>query len=180
VIQTQTPINPGNSGGPLLADDGKIVGINSFQATAAQGLHFAVSAKDINYFLKNQASGGEPLNLNPCNEAKTIFEGRNQQNSAFIRQISLQCDGTADVTFVAPDDQHQPFFALVDLKRRGKPEGVVFDLRRSATRWDTSVWDSQLNDTFALKGMHPDGKLMPSSFVPRCGQQRPLPNLKCG
>ena len=31
VIQTQTPINPGNSGGPLLSDDGKIVGVNSFR-----------------------------------------------------------------------------------------------------------------------------------------------------
>jgi S1-C subfamily serine protease len=30
VIQTQTPRNPGNSGGPLLSDDGKIVGVNSF------------------------------------------------------------------------------------------------------------------------------------------------------
>jgi S1-C subfamily serine protease len=31
VIQTQTPINPGNSGGPLLSDEGKIVGVNSFR-----------------------------------------------------------------------------------------------------------------------------------------------------
>ena len=34
VIQTQTPINPGNSGGPLLSDDGKIVGVNTFYQTA--------------------------------------------------------------------------------------------------------------------------------------------------
>jgi hypothetical protein len=180
VIQTQTPINPGNSGGPLLTEDGKIVGINSFAATGAQGLNFAVAAKDISYFLKNQASGGEPLNLNPCNEAKTIFEGRNQQNTAFIRQISLQCDGTTDITLLEPDDQRQPFLALVDLKRRGKPEGIVFDLQRSGKRWDTSFWDSQLDETFPLKGMHPDGKLMPTSFIPRCGQRKPLPNLKCG
>ena len=37
VIQTQTPINPGNSGGPLLSDDGKIVGVNSFIEKDAQG-----------------------------------------------------------------------------------------------------------------------------------------------
>jgi S1-C subfamily serine protease len=41
VIQTQTPINPGNSGGPLLSADGKIVGVNSFKATEAEGLNFA-------------------------------------------------------------------------------------------------------------------------------------------
>lgn len=40
VIQTQTPINPGNSGGPLLTDDGKIVGVNSFRTRDAEGLNF--------------------------------------------------------------------------------------------------------------------------------------------
>jgi S1-C subfamily serine protease len=178
VIQTQTPINPGNSGGPLLTEDGKIVGINSFAATGAQGLNFAVAAKDITYFLKNQADGMAALKT--CTEPKIIFEGRNQNNTAFVRQVSTQCDDTADVTFVAPDDRSDPFLALVDLKRRGKPEGIVFDLQRSGKRWDTSFWDSQLDDTFPLKGVHPDGKLMPTSFIPRCGQGKPLPNLKCG
>jgi len=178
VIQTQTPINPGNSGGPLLSDDGRIVGINSFRATEGEGLNFAVAAKDIAYFLNNQTDGMESLKT--CSEPKTIFEGRNQNNTAFIRRVSTQCDDTTDITFVAPDDKSQPFLALVDLKRRGKPEGIVFDLRRSGSRWDTSVWDSQLDDTFALKGIHPDGKLMPSSFVPRCGTRKPLPDLKCG
>jgi hypothetical protein len=178
VIQTQTPINPGNSGGPLLTEDGKIVGINSFAATGAQGLNFAVAAKDITYFLKNQADGMAALKT--CTEPKIIFEGRNQNNTAFIRQVSTQCDDTADITFVAPDDRSDAFLALVDLKRRGKPEGIVFDLQRSGKRWDTSFWDSQLDDTFPLKGMHPDGKLMPTSFIQRCGQRKPLPNLKCG
>ena len=41
-------------------------------------------------------------------------------------------------------------------------------------------WDSQLDDTFALKGIHPDEKMMPSSFVPRCGMRKPLLDLKCG
>jgi hypothetical protein len=177
VIQTQTPINPGNSGGPLLSDDGKIIGVNSFGDKSAQGLNFAVAAKELIYFLKNQANGLEALNT--CNEAKTIFEGRNQKNTGFIRQISLQCDDTADIILVAPDDKRDPFFALVDLKRRGKAEGIVFDLKRSGSRWDTSFWDSKLDDTFASKGIHPDGKLMPTSFVPRCGNHKPLKDLKC-
>jgi S1-C subfamily serine protease len=178
VIQTQTPINPGNSGGPLLSEDGKIVGVNSFVAKDAEGLNFAVAAKDIDNFLKSPTSSSEALKS--CNEARTVFEGRNQQNTASIRQISLQCDSTADITLVAPDNSREPFLALVDLKRRGKPEGIVFDFQRSGNRWDTSFWDSQLDDTFALKGIHPEAKLMPSSFVPRCGTRKPLLNLKCG
>ena len=97
VIQTQTPINPGNSGGPLLSEDGKIVGVNSFGDKSAQGLNFAVAAKEIIYFLKNQASGLEALNS--CDEAKTIFEGRNQKNTGFIRQISLHCDNIRGYNF---------------------------------------------------------------------------------
>ena len=47
IVQTRTPINPGNSGGPLLADDGKIVGVNLFVTKGAEGLNFAVGAKEI-------------------------------------------------------------------------------------------------------------------------------------
>ena len=176
VIQTQTPLNPGNSGGPLVSDEGKIVGVNSFIFKDAEGLNFAVSAKEIRYLLDNPANG--VATLNPCKQAKTIFEGRNQKNTAFIRAISLQCDDTADVTIVAPDNRQEPFFALIDLKRRGKTEGIVFDLRRS-NKWDTSIWDPQLDETFPLKGIHPDGELMPKSFVSRCGDRKPLKDLKC-
>ena len=75
VIQTQTPINPGNSGGPLLSDEGKIVGVNSFSKNDAEGLNFAVAAKELSYFLRNKANGLEALNT--CDQAKPIFEGRN-------------------------------------------------------------------------------------------------------
>ena len=93
--------------------------------------------------------------------------------------FSLQCDSTTDIIFVAPDDKQKAYYALIDLKRRGKTEGVVFDLKRSGSKWDTSVWDPQGDETFPLKGVHPDGKLMPSSFVPRCGNRKPVKDLKC-
>jgi S1-C subfamily serine protease len=176
VIQTQTPLNPGNSGGPLVSDEGKIVGVNSFIFKDAEGLNFAVAAKEIRYLLDNPGNG--VATLNPCKQAKTIFEGRNQKNTAFIRKISLQCDDTADITMVAPDDKQEPNYALVDMKRRGKTEGIVFDLRRSG-KWDTSIWDPQLDETFPLKGIHPDGELMPKSFMSRCGDRKPLKDLKC-
>ena len=54
VIQTQTPINSWNSGGPLLSDDGKIVGVNTFIKTGAEGLNFAVAAEEIRFFLEKR------------------------------------------------------------------------------------------------------------------------------
>jgi Trypsin-like peptidase domain len=176
VIQTQTPINPGNSGGPLLSDDGKIVGVNSFIRTDAEGLNFAVAAKEISYFLKNKASGLEALN--PCDQAKAIFEGRNPENTAFMRMISIRCDDKADITYVVPDDKAKPIYALVDLKRTGKPYGIVWDMGRTG-KWNNSYWDVNFDDTFAMKGIHLDGKLLPTTYEPRCGQRKPLANFKC-
>ena len=136
-----------------------------------------MAANEIRYLLKNPATGMEALSV--CNQAKTIFEGRNQKNTAVIRQISLQCDEAIDVTLVTPDDQHDALLAYFYWTRRGKLDGVVYDLRRVG-KWDTSVWDPQLDGTFPLKGIHPDGQLVPSSLVPRCGTGKPLPDLKCG
>jgi hypothetical protein len=93
--------------------------------------------------------------------------------------VSLRCDDTADVTFVVPDDKRQPIYAQFDSKRRGKPNGIVLDLRRSG-KWDVSYWENEMPDgTFAWQGVHPDGELIPKSFVPRCGNRRALPEFKC-
>ena len=149
VIQTQTPINPGNSGGPLLSDDGKIVGVNSFILKEVEGLNFAVAAKEIRYFLNNPRTGLEYFES--CKEPIMFYEGRNRDNNVLLRMISLRCDDVADITIVIPDDKRQPVYALVDLKRRGKPEGVIYDLHRSG-KWELSFWDEKLDGTFRPEG----------------------------
>jgi hypothetical protein len=139
-------------------------------------LNFAVAAKDISYFLTSQEKGLEALK---CDDAKILFDGRNKDGTATLRKLSLQCDSTADIILVAPDNKREPYYALVDSKRRGKTEGIVFDHQRSGSKWDSSVWDPDGDETFPLKGLHPDGKLMPSSFAKRCGDRKPLKDLKC-
>ena len=177
VIQTQTPINPGNSGGPLLTEDGKIVGVISFRAPGAEGLNFAVASKEILAFFANPNDGMQAHNK--CTQAKIIFEGRDNDNTAFIRTISLRCDDKADITVVVPDNKREPIFALVYSKRQDKPDGLVLDPKRSG-KWTTSFWDVNLDGTFPLKGLHPDGKLMPTSYVKRCGEgKKPIKDFKC-
>ena len=177
VIQTQTPINPGNSGGPLLTEDGKIVGVNSFGTPGAENLNFAIAANEIRAFLANPKSDMQAHNK--CTQAKIIFEGRNNDNTAFIRTISLRCDDIADIMIVVPDKKREPIFALVYSKRQDQPDGLVLDPKRSG-KWTTSFWDVDFDETFPLKGLHPDGKLMPSTYVQRCPEgQKPVRDFKC-
>lgn len=56
VIQTQSATSKGNSGGPLLGEDYKLIGLNSFSNTQGQNLNFAVSIDDINEFLSKEAN----------------------------------------------------------------------------------------------------------------------------
>jgi S1-C subfamily serine protease len=176
VIQTQTPINPGNSGGPLIEDSGMLVGVNSFVAQDAQGINFAIAAKDVRAFLAAPVAQNVPDN--DC-KPRVLFEGRNKENTAFLRRISLKCDDRADIAIVIPDDKNKPVMALVDITRRDKVEGIVLDERR-AGKWNTSFWDPKLEETFPLKGLHPDGKLLPTSMEPRCRPpSKPLINFRC-
>jgi hypothetical protein len=148
-----------------------------FVAKGAEGINFAIAAKEIRFFLNNADDGMAAVET--CNQPKILFEGRNRDNNAFIRMVSLRCDDTADVTFVWPDNKREPIYAVFDVRRRGKPNGIVFNLWGSG-KWDVSYWESELFDgTFSWRGVHPNGELIPKSFVPRCGARKPLPEFKC-
>ena len=189
VIQTQTPINPGNSGGPLISDEDKLIGVNSFKAQG-EGLNYAVAAKSLREFLAAtssvQVSGGETVAQGPqqggsqatCEKPKLLFEGRSANGKAFMRQFSLRCDDTVDLTIVEPDNKKEPFLALMDTERRGKVDAVILDPRRKYY-WEKSFWDVDFNDTFRLVGLHRKGEFKPYRFEKRCGGAKALPDFRC-
>ena len=159
-----------------MGDDGQLVGVNAFGTSAAQGLNFAISAKDVRAFLTAPAK--QIVSENDCNP-RVLFEGRDKSNTASMRAISLRCDDRTDITIVVPDDKKRPVMALLDIDRRNKVDGIVLDERRSG-KWNTSFWDPKLDDTFPLRGLHPDGALLPTTREPRCrAPSRPLKDFKC-
>ena len=77
IIQTQTPINPGNSGGPLMNDDGKIIGVNSFVDQRGQGLNYAVAVSSVRSFLLAEDKFKRSEKINSASSDEGLFYRHN-------------------------------------------------------------------------------------------------------
>jgi len=168
VIQTQTPINPGNSGGPLLADDGTLIGINSFKA-AGEGLNFAVGLSDIRRFLASTESRhalpATAASASTC-EPKVLYKGTPKGESYTAVGIDFDCDGEVDVEFREPFDKTAPFMAAMDRNHDSKVDVLVFSFSRNWKRWDLSFLDEDFDGTWDLVGYHDTGELVATRYEP--------------
>jgi S1-C subfamily serine protease len=75
MIQTDALINPGNSGGPLVALDGRVVGVNTqslMPEGPGSGLHFAVPADTVRYVYDEICATGEPRIRRATLGARTV------------------------------------------------------------------------------------------------------------
>ena len=146
VIQTQTPINPGNSGGPLLDDNLKVVGINSFKGDG-EGLNFAVSAEDVKTFL---ARGGDRLapeaprkqaSAAPCRKSEALRVEHDDKEGGTYAAMDETCDGKVDYVAFVPDDKRKPVEMLYDDDGDGKVETILFDSDRDGLP-DRGLYDT--------------------------------------
>ncbi|CAN5808603.1 hypothetical protein BH11PSE3_BH11PSE3_13460 [soil metagenome] len=164
VIQTQTPINPGNSGGPLIADSGRMVGINSFKEPG-EGLNFAVNIVEVKRFLADAEKGAfdpKPVAMreDEC-IPKVLFEGRTEKNDAALRTFDFFCSGKDTGEMVFPDDKAKPVHLSLDTNGDGEIDAVIYDRDRDG-KWDISYWDTDFDGKADLVGYHADGAITPS------------------
>jgi S1-C subfamily serine protease len=173
VIQTQTPINPGNSGGPLLTDNGKLAGINSFKSKG-EGLNFAIANDEVRLFInstgdrfaeksssgskKTEAKDGEcPL--------KEIYRGTSKDDTTEIVGYDIDCDGKADFEIRKPYDIRKPIMIYIDENKDGKPDTIIFDNNRDE-KWDYSLRDTNFDGKWDLECVHEDGDVEPTRCLP--------------
>lgn len=173
VIQTQTPINPGNSGGPLVDDNRKLVGVNSFGDAKHSGMNFAVSTDDVKIFLQQEPSSAGVAKKSSVDSKKNcgdnpMSSGRDKNKDdgeySYVAWDS-KCTGKADALTVTPDQKTKPILLLVDTNADGKWDIIIYDLDRNG-KWDKSFHDSNYDGVYDLVGFHPDGKIIASRFEP--------------
>ena len=158
VIQTQTPINPGSSGSPLISEDHKIIGINSFKKQG-EALNFAVSVADIRSFL--DAPDTEQVTpvvmspaVGPC-DAPSRQQDTNGDGKVDRTAIDTNCDGTVDMVTVDEDHDGQPDFALADGDGDGKPDLKMISSTNNG-RFDLWLMDSDGDGTLDMVGYDED------------------------
>jgi S1-C subfamily serine protease len=161
VIQTQTPINPGNSGGPLLNNDGQLIGVNSY-VSEGESLNFSVSVEEVKGLVDSARNPSDGA-VAEC-EVELVFEGRNTENDADLRQYDRDCDSIIDAATILPDDGSEALYAIFDDDQDGTVNGYVFDENRDGM-WNISYWDTTGDGEMDTQGNHPDGELFPSEYV---------------
>jgi hypothetical protein len=171
VIQTQTPINPGNSGGPLLSDEGRLVGVNSFKAEG-EGLNFAVSVDDVRRLLASttdrrlgRASAVRPSSpaQGKC-EPREVRRGRSAEGDADRIVYDLDCTGKPNAILTVPDDPSKSIMLFIEGKG-ADPNVLLIDTDRDG-QWDISLYDIDKDGKPDMIGYHRNGELKPYRLEP--------------
>jgi len=156
VIQTQTPINPGNSGGPLLGDDMKMLGVNTYSRRDAQGVNYAVSVDDVKRFLeepaakpapkaqtKEAAKGAAVPAIRAGCEPRAGRRQRDEADRSWVTPVDTDCDGRADAVLIEWDNRPGRMLAL-DTNGDGRHDVVYVD-EQGRGRWDYSLHDTDFD-----------------------------------
>jgi S1-C subfamily serine protease len=110
LFQTDAAINPGNSGGPLFSSDGRVIGINTAVAGAAEGIGFAIpvdQAKDLLAHLRAGVMTGTPLaflGVEGVSLTPAIADAYGLLASAGVVVFRVVAGSPADAAGLLPDD----------------------------------------------------------------------------
>ena len=158
VIQTQTPTHPGNSGGPLFSDTGKLIGINSFSDTDAQGINFAVAINHV----KDLINGVEflPKSTSP----EFVFLGSADLNENGVIETyayDTNENGKPDHYAIDEDEDDEIDYWLLDENENGIYDGKLFRDQYKGHSILVTLKDLDEDGEFDVQGIdvNADGKI---------------------
>lgn len=136
IVQTQTPISPGSSGGPLLTNEGRLVGINSFGRQDAQNLNFAISSDEILDFISGFKNGKfrEAKSLNNLDNSK------DKKVKKIVKKVDSNKDGKIDTYLVDENGDGKIDMVIKDKNGNGIPESIAIDTDKNG-KIDLIVFD---------------------------------------
>ena len=144
VIQSQTPIMGGNSGGPLLDDNGKVIGVNTYGASGSSSYvagNYAVSVKDLRLFLnKKYTIPKAPPKTSETKQASTYWEG----NVIRVGRSDWNDDGVKD-TFYFIDDDYTGIWEVVLIEITNNDELVVILDYDEDGKWNEKIINTNSN-----------------------------------
>ncbi|HEY8615198.1 serine protease [Phenylobacterium sp.] len=158
VIQTQTPINPGNSGGPLIDDNLKVVGINSFKGEG-EGMNYAVSAEDVKSFLartQDRVSQTRQAAAETC-KAQAVEEEPYDKPKGTRFLMDTDCDGEGDSVLIVPKSKRDPIVVITDEDGNGDLDTMYFDDNQDGD-FETALYDTDGNGKPDLRGDFRNGE----------------------
>lgn len=157
IIQAQIPISPGNSGGPLLDENLKIVGVNSFVPIDPiyRGMSYAVAATEVNDFVSREGDRFLPGNLESLvrpNPRKLEHADRDNNGFSEVVYLDNTATGRFDTILVDEDENGIVDFVIIDRNENGLPDGVR--RREDCDGESAFVWyfDNDENGTDDIRG----------------------------
>jgi len=90
MMQITAPISPGSSGGPVLAQNGKVIGIATATVTAAQNLNFAVPVTKLKTLLESPASNQTVSSRNLAPVQKSAFKWPQVERKVMVECKSIR------------------------------------------------------------------------------------------
>ena len=131
VVQTDASLNPGNSGGPLVASDGRVVGVNTATILHAQGLCFAIGINTAKFVASRLLRDGRIKRSYIGVVAQTVPVHRR-----LVRFYDLPKDSGVVVLSVEPNSPAEKAGLRegdVIVALEGQPVAGVYDLHRVLT-----------------------------------------------
>ena len=143
-IQHDAALNPGNSGGPLLAKDGKIVGVNTFIIRDGNNIGFSLPIKYLKDTLEEFREGGGEACVR-CNSClNLVFESQNKSG------YCIHCG--AKMKMISGIEPYEPVGISFTIEKILENLGYDNDLaRRGPNNWEIIEGSAKINISYHEK-----------------------------